>query len=278
LVLVLASRALETIPTPDIGSQTIINMISGWFSGIVTTLIGDIISPIIRAVQWAASVAINWAYDSIAQVWAVLNEVASVGGDVFGWVENQISPIYDAINAAFDHVLGIAQQAYDWITGADAWLWQRIQDVIGLSVETFIAPGGWLLKWLNDNLLQPILDQISTLTWWAQNIGSWIIEQIATQVQWLVQGWFAVGGWLYGIVQQIVSDTIGASLDVISGVITVVQGAWNFLVWVAAHPLSWFEDQLTAAEQAGEDWLAQHVLAALDASSGTVEDWVAAHL
>lgn len=251
----LAYVAVNTVPRQDLDLTvgTIFNNIAGFFGSVIMTLIGDIISPIAQAINYAAGVLSNWVValwssiqDTIGRVLDVVSFVQAQAQQLFGIAIQTAQNFYDSLIGTVNSVVAHVQ---DLIDGLASTVWNAVWDVL----TSAIAVGGGLYEWVYNTFIAPLYDWIS-----AQfgNLADFV-SQIVSDV---VNAALEAGGWLYNIVADIARSLIDIALAGIQDIIDVVRGAWDFLVWVAAHPIGWFQ---SIADQI-ENLSGESVLGALE--------------
>lgn len=248
----------------DLQVGTIFNNIAGFFVGILSALIGDIITPIADALNYVAGVIIDW----IVQLWAGLREL--IGG-----LPGDILSVVDLVDLFYNNAITYAQTLYDdFITGISAtieevlnganWLRDWITAIAQGLLADALSAGGPFVQWIYDNVINPLETAIGAVT--AE------VEQLVAQaVADALDAATSVGGFLWdeisSIAQLIVDDALGTFTDLFNAVL----GAYDFLIWVGEHSLSWFSDQIESFFADGSQRVVELIVQALENEQPTVD-------
>lgn len=244
----LAYAAVNSVPRQsiDLSASTIFNNIAGFFGGVVMTLIGDIIGPIASAIEFAAGKLEAWIVQLWNELWAQLGSIPNTFLSVADYIEKLYNNatgfaqwLFDNAANEITNIVGTVQNIADGIAGS-------VLDTIQGYISDLIAVGGGLFDWVWQTFIEPLY------AWVSQQLSG-LFDWISQVVSDVINDGLNAGGWLYDQLRNIVNDLIGLALAGFADVIAVVQGAWNFLVWVAQHPLGWLENQLDELTAGGPD-------------------------
>lgn len=275
-----ASRSAEI----DFGYPgTVLDNIGSFFGGLITTVVGDITGAVSAALNWVLNIVQTWLVKLYTALTHIIGAIPGAFGSVVDyvrWLEDTfdtfVGSIYDSIRNGIVDGITAGLDAGGWLAGL-------LTDWLGSVLQGVIAAGGWFYGFVA-NIVTDILQS-------ALQVGSWIYDLIAGIVGYVVDqlfadvGWLwgrletfvnqllydglAVGEWLYNwIKDEIVQPLIDLALQGLGDLLAVVQGAWDFLVWVAQHPLQWFIDQFEDLAGLRGDALWSRIGEALDSESG----------
>lgn len=251
----------------DLSLGSVLDGIGGFFSSVIMTLIGDIVTPIGEAIVWAASRLITYVNELSSSIFGFIGDLAGGFGTVVAYIEG----LY---NAAIDYATNIVSSVWDAVNNAIGELGDILGQVAQIAADTFqalltdaIAAGGWLYNLIYETFIAPIYNYLSGL--WDQ-----ITNAVGGIVNALLDAAFTAGSWLWDRLQDLIGAAISVALEAFNDIISVVQGAWNFLVWVALHPLDWFTNVANEALDAGPQWFIDHMIAAVEHNESSIEDFI----
>lgn len=251
----------------DLSLGSVLDGIGGFFSGVIMTLIGDIVTPIGEAIVWAASRLITYVNELSSSIFGFIGDLAGGFGTVVAYIEG----LY---NAAIDYATNIVSGVLDQIDRLAGTVSGILDQVVQIATDAFwslindaMAVGGWLYSWVYDNFIQPIYG-------WVSGIFAGIADTVYGLVNELLDAAFTAGSWLWDRLQDLIGAAISVALEAFNDIISVVQGAWNFLVWVALHPLDWFTNVANEALDAGPQWFIDHMIAAVEHNESSIEDFI----
>lgn len=252
----------------------------GWALGVVQDWV---IGPITRAASWAANQVADYAVALAQDVWEKLGILGEFAGTLWDMIVHMV-------DGAIDFALSIKNTLYDWIGDGIGWLW----DTTSWWWEHVFNV---LWDWLVDVVTSLIVGAIDL----AMGAAGWVWDRVSEIAATVAREVLGAASWLYDNVRQIVTDMLGALFDAgswlweritdvvgalvsqlwdalsngIAAVIAVVEGAWDFLVWVAEHPATWFAELIDGFFRNGSQWFIERLTDALSSSGSIVEDWLA---
>jgi hypothetical protein len=259
-----STRAFDGV---DLSEGTVFSAIGGWFGGVVMTLIGDIITPIARAISWAAGQLEGW----IGTIWitflSMVGSIPPLFTNIVDYVATLVGQardfavwLYDQTNTLIDTVSGQLTNLLDTLAGV-------VGDIVTTVLTDGFGFGNWLWNLVYDGMIAPLWQTFT-------NTLDTLWQQMVQFLNATLDGLFAAGSWVWDRVTALVNELLNVALAGIGDVIAVVRGAWNFLVWIAAHPLDWFSQQVDAVFGHGETYLIDHLEAAIESNQDRVAAWV----
>jgi hypothetical protein len=147
---------------------------------------GQNVTPILREVwNWVVTNLIPALQQFGDWIGPKLQEAGRVAGEILGWlVENVLKPVGEWITETGVPALQkFAEWWKDYITPAIEVIWDWIQnkllpalkdlaDWLGPKIKTAVEGAGAVLKWLNENILQPVIEAFKTLFGWISDVIS----------------------------------------------------------------------------------------------------------
>lgn len=253
------ARAAQGI---DLSPSTLISGIGGFFSGVVMTLIGDIVAPIANAISWAAQRLEDWA-DALFQVVVTLvGTLPGTFGTVVQFIENVAAAATQYTDFVFSGVTSFVQSLFNDALSVGSNLWEFVRQTAQTVLNDAIGAGGWFLQWITDNVINPLTAEIQNIFGQISDIVGGLINSTLTDL-------FAAGSWVYDIVSGWISDAFDALTAGWVDLLGLVGAAAKFLEWVAGEGeqlWQFFTGDLPAL--AGEA-LVNAIIDALDRESDT---------
>lgn len=212
----------------DLSPSTIISGISGFFSGVVMTLIGDIIGPIANAISWAAAQLEPWVLALWNQLEVTIGEVPAVFDNVVDFIEGILAQAEDYADFLVNALTTRVAQLEADIGSIGAGLLAQVQSIVFDWIEGAINVGGFLWNWIDTEWVTPIYDYLA-------QVISGIEADILAGVQDALTALFTAGSWVYDIVSQWISDALSAALAGLGDIVDIVESALPFLQWVVGE-------------------------------------------
>jgi len=254
--------ATRTVQEVDLSPGAVYDGIAGFFGSVVQTLIGDIITPVADAISWAAGLLENW----VESLWlGVVTEIGQLPGQVLNvvtLVEQQFANAEQYALTLYDDLLVDVDNIEATLGGFVSNTLDTLESDLSTLLEDAITTGGLLYDWVYDDVLQPLYDEVS-------DVLDLAVDEAVDAVDDLLSDGLTVGGALWGLIQPLVQGLIDDALTSIQDVIDVVNGAWDFLVWVANQGEQLWQYFTGEFLTVAGDELVNAILDSLDSQTGT---------
>ena len=251
----------------DLTPGAVFSGIAGFFGGVIQTVIGDIITPVANAISWAGGRLEGWIVSLWSELLALIGTLPGAFVDVVDFVTAEFQNAENLAQFLYNSAWSEIQSVESTIGGFITNTLSTLQASLTTLLQTAISQGGLLWNWIYNTVLQPLYDEVS-------NVLNLAVDEALSAVQQFIQAGLDIGGWLWGLLSPLVQSLIDAALAGVSDIIAVVNGAWDFLVWIATHPLSWFTDQVDSFFAAGANALVAAIVNALESEQDAVVSWL----
>lgn len=250
----------------DLSVDGILGHIGGFFAGLLDLLTG-IVRPIAEALNWVAGQLMGLVYDVRSEIMNIIGylpaAIYTIGQGFMDIWNNTLAAIENASNVIWYEINNVWSKLNSLVDTVTDSVYQAVTSLISEG----LAVGGWLWNIIYNGWIAPIFDFVGSLF-------SQLYDIAVAAANAALNAAVEVGGWLYDVISSIVGDVIDAALAGFRAIVDVVNGAWDFLVWIATHPLSWFTDSIEHLFTVGEEWIVDHILAAFERNDSHVEDFI----
>jgi phage-related protein len=226
--------------------------IGNFFGGVAD----DVWSAIKGAVGNAIDRALSWVWDGIWNVWSWLSGFVD---EVTGWVANAVNQawawVQDAITAAWNFAQSVANEAWGWVQGVWGW----IESVGAWLVGVANSIGAWIQQAVNnvtDWVLARILELWHGVIEPALGVLHDAIGFAVTQVTSLI----CAVDHLVQIVSQKLEGLLAYVANDVVKIVNVCLKAFEWLVYFATHPFSFFTDLFKELFDKGSEWTMAQVV------------------
>lgn len=232
-------------------AQGVVDVIAGFHS-----VIGQIADGFVTVGDWIRSVAQN-AYDQFIHLYDTLG----------GIIANTFQAAISAGGVIWDFVYGAVNDGIENILGTFSEFWNTVTNIVNQALQDAFDGAGWLWDWLTNAVTQIVTAIIGTGAWLWNLISGFAYDWLMAVLRETDSLWDWVS-------EHIIQPLVDAALAVFGDIISVVLGAWDFLVFVAEHPLTWFTDQFDQVFADGASPFIDALGRAIDDEQGPAVDFL----
>lgn len=232
----------------------------GWATGGIWDKVKDLVRATTDWISTWINHVIDWASAAVDGLWGAVRAAGDFANTIVTWAVGMLDSLQDRI---VDWAGGLIQRARDFASGLVDQLGDWAESAIG---EVWGFANGFF-DWALRNIWDPLWNRITgVFDWVTDNVMPWVLDQLS-----------ALGGWAadqFRWVWDRVEDKVRELLDWLAPYIDVIQGAWDWLVWVARHPYNWFVAQWRELGHLSPDTIADVVTGSLRKESHHLENLV----
>lgn len=222
---------------------------------------------------------ISWLWDAISYA---VQQATDFAGELFSQIVDLVSIFMDQAEEWFEQALDYASQVKDWIWSyVDSIflaIWDEISNLTAKLAHLALAGITDLVSLAADlwtHFVQPIVELVGELI--AQAFGD-LLGWVRDVVTGMLSDILDVGGELWDFLRGLVTSIVDDLLNGVDGVLDVIHQAWDWLVYFATHPFSWFGDLIDGFFHDGAKWLMERVTSAMRDEGSVFEDWAVSWL
>lgn len=187
--------------------------------------------------------ALQWLFDELAtRIGAVLTwTVHELGGlpAIFASFSDWITSV---LNTALQYPLTLFNQLEQSIVGyvestitTDLGILNWLEDLIARAIQNAISITSPFVNWLEQYVIDPLYNQLDGRITAVYTTLNARIDQLANDLG-------GIPSWLDDHIRDIAQGLIDLAFLGIKDLLDAVRGALDFLLWVGAHAIGWWED------------------------------------
>lgn len=258
----LVSRAA----VPTIAADRLDSIIDG-----ASGLLGTLLKPVVNFVRSVIRPIWSWITEAVDRLWDGIRNV----GD---WAGRALDGVWDATVRGLRSVEAWARGAVDWLRGqinaVSDWAGRAIDWAIRNVTEWVRDSLGWLgrqidgvFDWVTDNVWRPLIGFIDRVYDWVRDhVWDPLVRRIGD-----------VLGWATRAVDRL-WDTVRDVWDFINRyarrLLAVVDKAWDWLVFMATHPFTWWRELTEGLFQRAPRWMVAQIMGGIGKAADDVEGWI----
>lgn len=237
--------------------------VMGWFGSVASDVKGWVNS-VVQSVY-------NWAVDRLNDVWNAFNTMLQDFWQDILWLRESASALLDGIHwlwftviqGIYADVIHVWNTLVGYIQDATNTASEWVTNAIHYAEDLFNKA----LNWVERNVYHPLLDVINQAKDWVWNtlvkpVWDWLGSAFADVWNWM-QWAFGAISWLQWFIDNVVSD-----------VVTVVHGAWDWLILAARYGIGFFEQMMNDLWRESPRSFANAMMGSLHNHPDVMESWI----